>query len=559
MRHRGVFSALIRVFLSGGLVVLFACEGVIGGAGGDRSNGDPGSTQSFICQNPGEIVLGTAPVRRLTNVEYYNTVRDLFGGNLPNLPEQPSDAVLEGTFENDALSLAPTDVRIARYESAAFELGDHAVNDATARARVIPCSPSDEACGRQFVEEFGRRAFRRPLRNDESDRWSAYFETQQNEIDFDAAVQMTVAAMLQSPQFLYRLESGNEAASNGQLELSQHELASRLSYFLWESMPDDELLAAADANELATDEQVAAQARRMLDDSRAREAVRNFTRQWLYLDRVLGESKVPELFPMWDSQARQSAREESLLFLENTVFEGGTVSDLLTSNVAYVDDITAELYGVQAPAEPWSQVQLDPDERAGILSRIAFLAGNAHDANGSPPLRGVYVMERLLCEPRPSPPANVDTSVPEADPNQGPMTNRELFEERTAPSTCQGCHVRIDGFGFGFEAYDAAGLHRAEDNGLPVDATGYANGIGNDGPYDGAVELQNLLAKSEVVHNCVTKQWLRYAYGRYLEPADSCQIEALQATFMENGGNIIELLMGIVLRPEFRLRAEIGE
>jgi hypothetical protein len=409
------------------------------------------------------------------------------------------------------------------------------------------------------VEEFGRRAFRRPLRSDESDRWSAYFETQKNEIDFDAAVQLTVAAMLQTPQFLYRLESGTDAASNGQLELSPHELAGRLSYFLWESMPDDELLAAADANELATDEQVAAQARRMLEDPRARQAIRNFHRQWLYLDRVLGESKVPELFPMWSSQAQQSAREESLLFVENTILEGGTVTDLFTSNVAYVDDITAELYGVQAPTEPWSQVQLDPNERAGILSRIAFLAGNAHDANGSPPLRGVYVMERILCEPRPSPPANVDTSVPEADPELGPMTNRELFEERTAPPACQGCHVQIDGFGFGFEAYDAAGRYRVEDNGLPVDATGYANGIGNDAAYDGAVGLQDLLAESDVVHDCVAEQWLRYAFGRSLEPADSCQIEAVQAAFMESGGNIIELLVGIVLRPEFRLRAEIGE
>lgn len=567
MRHQGVRSAFSRVCLFGGLVLLLGCEGVIGGEGGDPriggapdgDSGSPGRTQSFICQTPGEIVLGTSPIRRLTNVEYRNTVRDLFGGNLPSLPEQPTDAVLKGSFENDATSLAPSDVRIARYESAAFALGEHAVADPTARARVIPCSTSDQACGRQFVEEFGRRVFRRPLRTDESARWGAYFETQRNEIDFDGAVQLTVTAMLQTPLFLYRMESGTDAVGDRQLDLAPHELASRLSYFLWESMPDDELLAAADANELATDEQIAAQTRRMLDDPRAREAVRNFARQWLYLDRVLDESKVPEMFPLWGSQAQQSAREESLRFVENTVFDGGTVSDLMTSNVAYVDDITAELYGVQAPAAPWGQVQLDPNERAGILSRIAFLAGNAHDANGSPPLRGVYVMERILCEARPSPPANADLSVPEADPNQGPMTNRELFEERTSPGSCQGCHVRIDGFGFGFEAYDAAGIYQDEDSGLPVDATGFANGIGNDDAFDGPVELQELLAQSDVVHGCVAKQWLRYAYGRNLEQADACQIEQLQATLMENGGNLIELLVDIVLRPEFRLRAEIGE
>ena len=210
-----------------------------------------------------------------------------------------------------------------------------------------------------------------------------------------------------------------------------------------------------------------------------------------------------------------------------------------------------------SPTEPWAQVELDPSERAGLLSRIAFLAGNAHEANGSPPLRGVYVMERVLCEPRPSPPANADVSTPVADPNQGPMTNRDLFEQRVAPSTCQGCHVRIDGFGYGFENYDAAGLFREEDSGLPVDASGFASGIGNDAEYDGAVELQDLLGESDVVRNCVVKQWFTYANGRPMEPADTCQVEAIQKMFAESGGNLVELLVSIVTRPEFRLRSQV--
>jgi hypothetical protein len=275
----------------------------------------------------------------------------------------------------------------------------------------------------------------------------------------------------------------------------------------------------------------------------------------LYLDRVLGEDKSPELFPMWSSHAQQSAMEETLLFIERTVFDGGTVEDLLTSNLAYVDDVMSELYAIPSPPEAWSEVELDPTERAGLLSRVAFLAGNAHDANGSPPLRGIYVMERLLCEPRPSPPADADVSPPTADPEQGPTTNRELFEERVAPSSCQGCHVRIDGFGYGFENYDAAGRFRVEDNGLPVDASGYANGIGSDAEYSGAVELQTLLGQSEVVRNCVAKQWFTYANGRPVEAADTCQVEAIQRAFSESAGNIVELLVSIVTRPEFRLRS----
>jgi hypothetical protein len=555
LRSQLNWNNLILLCFVGGVA---GCEGIIGDVA--PGAGAPRGSQEFICQDPGSIELGSAPVRRLTNVEYENTVRDLLGGSMPPLPEQPSDVVLEGSFENDATSLGPSDVRIARYEIAATELGEYAANDSEVRARILPCDPVDDpaACGRTFVESFGRRTFRRPLTAEELDRWGSFFEQQRSSIDFDAAIQLTVAGMLQSPQFLYRLEDQADPMDQDQLLLTQYEVANRLSYLLWETMPDDELLEAAARNELETEAQIEAQARRMLADNRARAAIRNFHRQWLDLDRVLDDDKVPELFPMWSEQAQWSAREESLQFIERTVLEGGTISDLLTSNVAYVDDVMAELYGLSAPDEPWSPVELDPRERAGILSRIAFLAGRAHSANGSPPLRGVYVMDRILCEPRLSPPADADVSVPEQDPDLGPRTNRQLFEERTAPSTCQGCHVRIDGFGFGFEDYDAAGIFRTLDNGLPVDASGVVVGIGNDGPYDGAVELQSLLADSEVVHDCVVRQWFTYAYGRSPEPADACQVEALQQSFLDNGGSIIELLVDIVTQPEFRLRSGWG-
>ena len=557
MGRWGAIYTIRQLVFASALTLLLACEGIIGATdGGNGSDGPARGTEAFICQNPSAITLGSSPVRRLTNSEYENTVRDLLGGNIPQLPEQPSDAVLEGSFENDALSLGPSDVRIARYETAAMTLGAHAVSDSNSRSRILPCESADSDCAWQFVESFGKRAFRRPLTDAELSRWFDFFEAQRTSIDFEAAVQLTVSAMLQTPQFLYRLESEGSDLGGNQQELSQHELASRLSYLLWETMPDDQLLAAADAGELGTDAQLEEQARRLLGDSRARDAVRNFHRQWLYLDRVLDEDKVSDLFPMWGSQARASAKEEALRFIENTFFNGGTVEELFTSNVAYVDNVMSVLYDVPAPAEPWAQVELDPSERAGLLSRVAFLAGFAHEANGSPPLRGVFVMERLLCEPRPAPPANADTSAPQADPDQGPKTNRELFEERVAPSACQGCHVRIDGFGFGFENYDAAGMFREQDNGLPVDATGFANGIGNDADYEGAVELQNLLGESEVVRDCVAKQWFTYANGRPMEPADTCQVEAIQAELEENGGDLIELLVSIVTRPEFRLRSK---
>ncbi len=548
----------IPVTLCFGLL-LCSCDGLIGRERIQDLPRPPRAQDLYVCADPGSIKVGSSPVRRLTNVEYENTVEDLLGGALPQLPEQPTDTVLEGSFENDATSLGPSDVRIARYEDAANALADYAVDDPGVRSRLIPCDPSVDAarCGREFVEIFGLRAFRRPLNAEEQSRWLSYFEDQRAAIDFDAAVQLTVSAMLQSPQFLYRLES--DESEDAPRELNGYEVANRLSYFLWESMPDQELFDAAARDELRTDAQLEAQARRMLTDRRAAAAIRNFHRQWLHLDRVLDEDKVPAQFPMWGEQTKASAREESLRFIENVILDGGTVTDLFTSNVAYVDEAMAELYGVEAPREQWGRVELDPNERAGILSRIAFLAAHAHDANGSPPLRGVFVMDRILCEPRLSPPADADISPPQQDPNQGPRTNRELFEERVAPDTCRGCHVRIDGFGYGFEAYDAAGIFRELDNGFPVDASGFAIGLGsNETEYDGAVELQGLLAQSEVVHECVSTQWFTYAYGRSLEAADACQLQALQSAFIDNGGNVLELLVDLVTQPEFRMRAPGG-
>ena len=533
--------------------------------GDDPADPTRGSRVPAVCEDD-TIVIGSAPVRRLTNVEHANTLRDLFGATPPDLPEQPTDAVSAGSFENEARSLGPSDVRVARWEQAAMRAARHAVTDPGTRSRVLPCEPAsaadEAACGESFVRAFGARALRRPLTDAEIARYHGFFETQRAAIDFDAAVELTIAAMLQAPQFLYRLEVPDDigATEGGNVALTAHEVASRLSYFVWESMPDDPLFAAADAGELSDPEAIAAQARRMLDDPRARGMVRNFHRQWLHLDRVLGESKVPEVYAAWTDSLRADASEESQRLAESVFFaEGGSLRDLLTTDVAFLTTELAALYGVAAPATEWEETTLDPATRSGILSRVAFLAGEAHEANGSPPLRGVFVMERLLCETRPSPPADADTSPPVAAPGEGPFTNRDLFEQRTEPVQCRGCHTRIDGFGFGFEHYDAAGQYRETDNGLPVDATGYVSGTDNDGEYDGAVELQALLAGGTTVHDCATRQWFRYAWGRTAEPEDRCQVEALEDAFLASGGDLRELVVDIVTRPEFRLRPEIEE
>jgi hypothetical protein len=462
-------------------------------------------------------------------------------------------------------------VQIARWEDIAWRYGEAITNDARALTSFLPCAADattadgERRCGEQFVRDFGLRALRRPLESDEADRYETFFEAQRLEIDFRAAIQLTAMAMLQSPAFLYRLEISAAPSGESIAALDSFEIATRLSYFLWETTPDQTLLDAALEGALEEPEQVEEHARRMLEDPRARAAVTDFHRQWLDFDRILEsehQRRVPENFPSWNEALRSAIREEQDRFVESTLFDGeGTLKALLTSRRTWVNRALADLYEVPGPSnnETWIEAELPEGERSGILTRAAFLASHSHAANGSPPLRGVFITERLLCEGRPSPPPDANLSPPAAAPGSGPQTNRELFEERTSPSLCQNCHVRMDGFGFGFENYDAIGAFRELDNGLPVDASGNVIGTDVDGPYVGGVELSQVLAESERVQSCATRNWVRYALGRAPERSESCFINRLASGFASTGGNVRELLISIVTSPEFRHRPAAQE
>lgn len=554
------FSAEIGVLA----VAMVGCQGNL--------EAGPGSASAAgLCAD--QVVLGSAPMRRLSNIEYSRTLSILFEGSRPELPELPADAEVIG-FENDARSLGPTDVGVSRYEEIAFRYTTEATADAAALRSFTGCASFEtdaeaSACGQSFVTRFGLETHRRPLTTDESARYAAFFERQRLAIDFPAAVQLTAMAMLQSPPFLYRLEiegADRQAISSGPaIALTQYELASRLSFLLWGTMPDDALFAAAEAGALRDADAIEAEARRMLEDPRARDLVADFHRQWLDFDRVLAPehgSRVHDREGLFTTDAQASAHEELRRFVAAEVFEGeGTLASLFTSRRAFVNSTLAGLYGVDGPASPseWREVELPADERAGILTRIGPLASHAHSGNSSPPLRGVYLMERVLCEQRPSPPADANLSPPTAEPGSGPQTNRELFEIRTAAPTCQGCHVRIDGFGYLFEGYDERGVFRTVDNTLPVDASGAITGTDVDGPVEGALELSERLAASQRVHDCATQRWFRFTQGRAPEAADACHIDSLERRFLRTGGDIRELLVAMARRPEFRLRPVVSE
>jgi hypothetical protein len=495
-----------------------------------------------------------APVRRLSHVEYARTIADLFPDVALPAMVFAEDPRVHG-FENFASQLNPSALLVEQQDTAARNIAEAVVSQSE---QLVPCEPEPDptACGEEFIRTVGAKIFRRPLQDAEVERYGAFFDARRTAISFRGAVELTLHAMLLSPQFLYRLEFGAPVADDAnEVALDDYELATRLSYLFWQSMPDEELFRAAAAGELRDAQQLEAQARRMLQDSRATAALVDFHRQWLDFDRVLDENKDPELFPAWNDELRSSIREESDRFV-TYIFESGngTLEELLTSTDTFVDKQLAELYGVPAPAAgTWEKMTLDPNERGGLLSLANFSAAHAHSTNGSPPLRGVAVLERLLCMRPPPPPAGVDTSI---DASQaGAKTNREIFEAKTQVAGCITCHEQIDGIGFAFEHYDSIGRYRAEDNGQPVDASGTLNATDVDGEFEGAVELGERLAQSERVKSCYSTNWYRYAFGGEAQADDRCKIEALAQAMSEAGGSVRELLVAIATSHQFRHRA----
>lgn len=516
---------------------------------------DPGSTggEPDLCAGPRDP--GPAPLRRLTPRQYNNSVRDLFPGVA--LAEQTiaPDPAVHG-FENNAAAQAPSGLLIEQYQRAALAVTEAAMAQTAA---FLPC-PADggadpSACGRGFLRDFGGRAFRRPLSPDEDAAFLAFFDQQLAEHGFAVALPLTLQAFLQAPAFLYLLELEGLPDGGPRVALTGHELAARLSYFLWDTTPDAALLAAAAAGELDTEAGLAAEAARMLADPRARDAAREFFRQWLALDAIAAVAPDPAAYPQFTPELRASMRQEIERFVLSTMFEGtGTLAALLTSNAAEVDAALADLYGAPAPpAGQWAALALDPERRAGLLTRAGFLAATAHAVHPSPVRRGAFVLARLLCAPPGAPPPNVDTSPPDPAPGD-PQTNRERYAEHSDRPECAGCHAPIDGVGFGFEHYDAIGRWRALDGGLPVDARGELLGTDVDGPFTGAPELSRRLADSDQVHACLALHAFRHALGRSEDASDACRRDELDAAFTAAGGDLQALLLALVASDAFRFR-----
>jgi hypothetical protein len=510
-----------------------------------------------------QTVPGPAPLRRLTVNEYRNTIRDLVGGTPSFTPERVGHDIAwyPSGFARGGWVTTGDDVRdlIQAAEGLAPALMQRL-------PALLPCSVSltteaqEEACAGEFIERFGLRAFRRPLEAREQDRLRALYRTLRGPDagdTFAEAIADLAAAMIESPEFLYRWELGPyDVIRDGPLvRFNGFELASRLSYLFWDSMPDDQLFAAARDGQLQSTTQLVKQARRLLADPRARDGVTDFHHQWLQLAELEGASK-DATFKDFSPALVRAMIEETHQFAAS-VFLGpgadGKIETLLKGTASFVAPPLARLYGVPEPAGPGLEpVSLPANERAGILTRAAFLTSTADTTNPNPIDRGTFILHRLLCLNMVEPDNLV---IPDVRPPNPGATNRERFEAHGREVCATSCHAEIvDPMGYAFENYDAIGAWRTTDNGKPVNARASAPIGMQKYDFNGAIELMDILSRSDEVRSCLSRQWLRYMLGRPEIPDEDPSVAALTQVLRDSGGDLRELIVALVRSRTFTHR-----
>jgi hypothetical protein len=512
----------------------------------------------------------TAPkqlVRRLTHAQYDNTVRDLLGDYSRPAERFPPEDYVDG-FKNQLTAQGMPPLLVETYSTAAERLALNAFRIGDVNG-LIPCKPSsfsDVKCRDAFVRRFGLRAFRRPLGEDEVKRYATVF-SQQARVSrrFNDGARVVVEAMLQSPNFLFHVEAGPEG------KYADYDIASRLSYLLWNSMPDEALFEAAARGELSTAAGREREARRLLTNvPKGREALDQFFEEWLRFDRVVNAVKSFR-YREFTPELALAMAEETRTLLHHLVWDDRNFMEALTADYSFLTSELAELYGVAAPKDPFEMVQFPShSQRAGILGQGTFLASTAGPTDTSPTARGIFIRERLLCQHVPPPPPGVITTLPDPLTEGDVKGRRQLMVEHVTNPTCASCHRLMDPIGFGFEHFDAIGRYRQTEaipvpgrrgggggfrGGPPpiqlaINAQGEIAGIPNSN-FTGAKEIGGILADSPVCQKCIVRQMFRYSYGRLETNADEKTIDQLYDQFKGSGFKFKSLLVALVQSPEF--------
>lgn len=515
----------------------------VGGAGTGGATGMSGSGGSgVVTVTPDAAPPGRVTLRRLNAREYDNTIRDLVGLDLkPSVSAQfPADEWGDG-FDNDGAVLTTSALSSEKYLQAAQSVVKTALADAGARAKLVTCQlETDANCAASTLGEFARRAFRRTVTADELAPYLTLVPLAKSKGDTtEVGLGLAMAAVLASPDFLFLLEP--DAMPNVTRALTGFEQASRLSYFIWSSMPDETLFQAAAQGKLSQPADVAAQVQRMLSDPKASAFADVLSSEWMQTVALRYAEPNASVFANWKPTLLGAMEQELRQFFGPIVNGSVPASDLLSANYTYVNQELAQFYGLPNAASlsaSFTRVEVDTARRGGVLRQGSFLVLTSHPDRNSPTRRGKWILERLLCSPPAPPPATVpalDTNAP----FEGTLRQRLETLHKNASPTCKACHAVVDPMGFALENYDAVGQWRDMDGKYPVDATGTMPGTTN--AFNGAADVTKLLAADPRFPACIAKQLMTFATGRKVTPEDKPLLDSLGQQFAAQGWKLPQL------------------
>ena len=496
-------------------------------------------------------------MKRLTEAQYRNTIADIFGADIKVAGRfEPIMRPRRGMMATGAALAAISPAGFEEYEKIARTVAAQAV-DESHRATLLPCAPAsdkaaDDACAAQFYRQVGHMLFRRPLRDDEvNDLVKVAAQGTKNIGGFYSGLAFGLAGALTSPEFLVRIEAVEpDPAASGKVRLDASSRAARLSYFLWNSTPDAQLLDAAEKGELFTAKGAAQQIDRMMASPKLAVGVRAFLTDLFELEKFEELAKDPVIYPKFNREVALDSQEQLLrTALDVIVVKDGDYRDLFTTRDTYVTRMLGMVYRIPVTAETgWQRYEWPADSgRAGIASQVAFLAVNSHAGRSSPTLRGKALRETLLCQPVPDPPGDVDFTVAQDTNNPSFKTSRSrLTAHRTAP-TCAGCHKLVDPIGLSLENFDSIGAYRPEENGETIDASGDLDGI----PFNDAAGLGKALHDSPAVSACLVRKLYEYATARPTISGEQAWISFLEQRFAASGYKVRSLMRQIVASEVF--------
>ncbi|HEX6765011.1 MAG TPA: DUF1592 domain-containing protein [Polyangiaceae bacterium] len=544
-------SPAVRRFAGISLLLVAALAGCASSKNENPAGGQAKTTDLSCPNEP----LSPAPLRRLTRFEYQNAVSDVFGSELPFDDLFPRDEVALG-FDNQAGTLSTTDLHVQGYLEAATSIAEWVAADPARVADVSGCGDESPECLRALADALGRRLMRRPLTEPELDAYLEAAGDATTPEGFSEGTVRTVATLLQNPEFLYRFErTASETPDETANErfASPWVLASRLSFLMWGSVPDQALLDAAASGTLATRADVEREARRLVLDERAKRGILHFYLQWLKLADYAEVEKDRVLFTRWDDELHEELGRETTRFLEAILWEDDArFETLMTAPYTFADAVLADFYDL--PVDNPDETELVRKDfgpgvpRAGLLTQASILSTQAKANQTDPIHRGKFIRTQFFCTEPPPPPPDLVVSPPVLNPRK---TTRERFAEHRTDDNCAGCHDLLDPVGLIFEHYDAIGRYRETENGTPVDATGYLSDTDVTGTIDGVPELAVRLTESAQVKSCMVKQWFRFTFGRGETDADACTLDRLETVFDKTHGDMRELLVALTQTDPF--------